>query len=422
MIGSRHFRWKEYLNENEALVVESRSVVPLLRSGMLFFLMYISTAEGVGQEYKLINQPRRASPFAVVIYTDHHTAIVEEELLKYKDRNGTSLLLVGPVTPSSTAVVIDSINQRLNYQEGIDLQRCYLLVLGEEELYQEYKTFDANHFFSKKIFLSSDPMGATEMEFDFEQLSNVRLKDEIETFTDHYLWEIKLSQIEEQNVSDLNQNAIESGIRITADAVFPFYSGLEHSVKPFFRTFSAGVYHRWGRSWQTNLDYTAGLNLPSSNRIQNELQPSISSGDEVELDIQAHVLQSINLEMRYLFPAIKKKIHPYLGARVGMTSIRFTETTIELDPSDLLSGSPPRQDAFDNDDFQRLESPTVGLTSGLQMAVSPKWAIEAGIRWNQDVASLEKNELYFNSISFSMGFHFRFTGKKELYYDYIKTH
>ena len=399
-------------------MVAGRLLIPMVRNGLLFYLMYISTARGVAQKLERVNQPRKAAPFVVVMYDQSGSSFIADHVKNPDQNGGFSYLLAQVESTSAIPSAIDSINYVLNYSEGIDLQRCYLLVVGSEDFGQSLSTIDENQFFSSKYFLVTGEESAAIADFEVRLMDQASLPEILSSFDDSYLWQVRLSEIQEENVSDLNQNAIESGLLFRANAVIPSYSGLEHSVKPFFRTFSLGFYHRWGRRWQSSLDFTLGLNMPSRNRIQNEIQPGLISGEEVEVDIQAHVLSSFNFETRYLFMPENHKLNPYVGLRFGRSSIRFTEANIEVDPSSISRSS---FDSFDEDDFQTLKSPVVGLSSGLQMTLSPKFAADFGVSWNQDLASLERNEQYFNNVSFSVGLHFRFTGKKELFYDFIKN-
>ena len=402
-------------------MVESWSVKPFHVNGLFFFIMCVAATKVHAQTSQLVNQPRRGAPFVVVIHTDEQSSFVDQHIKSYKDRLGTSFLVTKSEVSIASESLIDHINHQLNYTQAVDLQRCYLLMIGDNKLLKQYQFLLESKFFTKKYFLGSDNDMDASIDVEFRPISSTKIEEIIAQLSDSYLWKIRLEQIEQERVSDLNQNAIESGISITANAVVPFYSGLEHSVKPFFRTFSFGAYHRWGRRWQTNLDFTIGLNLPSQNKILGEVQSEVLSGNEVEVEIQAHVLRSLNLETRYLFLPHNKKINPYAGMRIGLSSIRLTETTIELDPSDITSGGGlPNQNGFDQDDFQTVESPIIGLSSGLQVNLSTKLATNLGIHWNQDIASLEMNEQYFNNVSFVVGFHFRFTGRKDLFYDYLK--
>ncbi len=415
-------RFNEIISTHlQDFMLESWSRVLFFRIALSLSPLFIHALDGNAQKLTSINQPRRGSPYVVVIYEKAQESFINKHIQNYRDTYGTSFLLVQTDVAHEVSLVTDSINGRLNRTENVDLQRCYVLVIGNLDFFRNYASIDTNGFFSQKYFLATDGSSYTSPVFEVGTIEQTSVEEIVEVFSTSYLWQLRLSQLRNAYVSDLNQNSIESGLFVRTNAVLPFYSGLEHSVKPFFRTFSFGAYHRWGRRWQSSLDFTIGLNMPSRNRIQSELQSELFSGQEVEIDIQAHVLRSVNLETRYLFLPQEKKLDPYVGVRLGLSSIRFTETTIEVDPSDLSGGGFPDQGGFDGEDFQTLSSPMVGLSSGIQFILSPKIATDVGISWNQDIASLERNEQYFNNVSLSVGFHFRFTGKKDLFYDYINS-
>ncbi|MEO9871940.1 opacity family porin [Ekhidna sp.] len=396
-------------------MTESNVVVPLLKKVGLVIMLFVTTTKGVGQEVEIVNQPKRMTPFVVVIYDNEQTDFVDDNIREYK---ASSFLLI-KVANQSIESLKDTINNRLNYTDRIDLQRCYLLLIGDQQLFDKYHRLGNSLLFSSRYFLT-DGQSVAAPNFMVGGLGTVKVSKVIADLKQNYLWQIRLEQIEEENVSDLNQNAIETGMGIRVSGVRPFYDGIETNIKPFFRTFSLNIYHRWSRRWQTNLDATIGLNLPSQNKIQREIQSVGFSDDEVEITIQAHVLASAGLETRYLFLPENRKLNPYVGIRLGVSSIDATETTIEVDPGDISSGGFERPDSFSPEDFESIRSPTIGISSGLQYNMSPRLMIETGLRWSNDLKNItEVAEPYFNNLSLSVGFNFRFTGRKKLFYNYM---
>ena len=401
-------------------MVESSRANSLLCSSWLFSLFFISATVGVCQEVQMIHQPSRLAPFVVVIKEAHRADFILEHMRAYEKGQGASFLIVS-VDQEPVDHIVDSVNHIINYTDGIDLQRCFLLVVGGHDFFRKVEPINTTRFFSRSYYLSTDDITSfSTTDYEVGGAATTRLSEVMDAFSGHYLWRIQLGEIQKQYVSDLNQNAIESGIGIRVNGVIPFYDGIETGIKPFFRTLSLNSYHRWGRRWQSNLDATIGLNVPSQNRIQNELQSVGLSDEDVEVTIYAHVLASVGLETRYLFMPESRKLNPFVGIRLGVSSIDATEATIEVDAEDVSSGNFDRPDGFDADDFESIRSPIVGISSGLQLNVSPKLMIETSIRWSNDLRNItEVAEPYFNNLSLSIGFNLRFTGKKKLFYDYL---
>jgi len=88
---------------------------------VLFFLLYVAAARGFGQKLELTNQSEKATPLVVVIIDENPAPKVVEELKAYRDRQGTSLLIVHADEELPQSVVVDSINHHLNYTNGICL-------------------------------------------------------------------------------------------------------------------------------------------------------------------------------------------------------------------------------------------------------------------------------------------------------------
>lgn len=160
---------------------------------------------------------------------------------------------------------------------------------------------------------------------------------------------------------------------------------------------------------------TLSLNLPNQNRIQSQVQEA-RFAEEEEIDLQAHILRSVGLETRYLFNSNSSKLNPYAGLRVGVTNLQATETTLELDTDNISSSG------FDGLDFESLNTTTLSVSGGVQYNAAPGIMIETGLSWSHDLNELSMaNESFFHNLSLHFGLNFRFTGKKILFYDYVRN-
>lgn len=347
----------------------------------------------------------RLTPLVVVVAEKDNEIISTSLLQDYQDEMGTSFLQLERRMTDDPEQVVSRLNQVLNDATAIDLQRVYLLLVGSSNFIDQYQFLTESLFFSSHRVLSKTyPL----IEDDLRKI--------VTDFLKSYLWDIRLHQIESDHVSDLRQNAIESGMHFNSQLIVPFYGGFEATIKPAFNAYGLGFYHQWSPRWQVFMNLSGSLNIPGRSKIQREVSAAIfGEEDEVNIDILAHMYFSFGLETRYVLPNWNQKLKPYLGLQLGYSAFRVAENTIEVDPSDFSSSSLSSADGFDGIEFEKVTGVNTGITTGLYYQTNPKWRADFGVRWTQD----SNTEPYLNHLAVSVGLQFRFAKRKELFYNYI---
>lgn len=360
---------------------------------------------GQTQSFQSIGQPKWKAPFVIVLAEKGNETLSPALLLEYQDLKNTSFVWLETESSENEVMVVNSINQLLNDSAGIDLQKVYLIISGNSKFVERYRFLTSSLFFSNhRIFENADPVSQQEL---------MRLVDEL---SEKYLWDIRLTQIRSDHVSDLRQNSVRSGLSFGMNTVIPFYDGFEAKLKPVFNSYGIGIYHQWSSRWQAFINFNASLNIPSRSKMQREVSAAIfGEEDRVDIDILAHILMAVNLETRYLLPEWNQKLRPYLGFHLGYFSFRVAENTIEVDPDDLTGGSISRPEGFDRIDFESISGLNAGVSTGLYYQSHPKWRADIGLKWIQDTNAGP----YLNQISVSVGLQFRFPKRKELFYNYV---
>lgn len=376
----------------------------LLRKWSIVILIALAFT-GRTQSVQSIGQPKWKSPFVIVLAEKGNETLSLKVLKEYQDLRGTSFVWLEMESAGNEVMVVNSINQLLNDSTGIDMQRVYLIISGSAKFVDKFQFLTTSLFFSNhQIFENSDPV------------SEEALRQVVDELSEKYLWDIRLDQIRNDQVSDLRQNSVRSGLSFNMNTIVPFYDGFEAKLKPVFNSYGIGVYHQWSARWQALINFSASLNIPSRGKMQREVSAAIfGEEDEVDIDILAHVLMTVNLEARYLLPDWNQKVRPYLGFHVGYSSFRVAENTIEVDPSDLAGGSISRPEGFERIDFEEISGLNAGVSSGLYYQSNPKWRADFGLKWMQDT----NTGPYLNQLSLSVGLQFRFAKRKELFYNYV---
>ncbi len=360
---------------------------------------------GETQPLQLIGQPNRTAPFVVVLAEKESEVLPIALLSEYQDAQSTSFLRVEIESAENEKWVVNKINQVLNDSSGIDLQRVYLIIAGDAKFVEKYQFLTNDLFFSSHSILEKT-----------DTVSEEDLRGIIDGFSKKYLWDIRLNEIRSNNVSDLRQNSVRTGLSFGMVTVIPFYEGFEANIKPVFNAYQFGLYHQWSSDWQSFINFQVSLNIPSRRKMQREVSAAIfGEEDEVDIAILAHVMTSFSLETRYLLPEWNQKVRPYVGLQVGFFSFRVAENTIEVDPSDLAGGSLSRPEGFEGIDFEKINGLTTGIATGLFYQPNPKWRTDFGLKWIQDT----NTGPYLNQLTLSVGLQFRFAKRKELFYNYV---
>jgi hypothetical protein len=260
----------------------------LFLKSCLVMVLIIWSLTGNTQQVIKVGNPKWQAPFVVIVGEAGNPVFSDDLLRDYQDTKGTSFLRFEMDRTTSALSVVNQINRILNDSAGIDLQHVYLILAGSPEHIARYQFLSESLFFpNHEVLNGSDPVSADE------------LRTIVNSLSEKYLWDIRLDLIKDNNVSDLRQNATQSGLSFNTSLVVPFYDGFTANLRPLFNAYGLRVYHQWSARWQVFFNLEASLNIPSRSKMQREVSAAVfGEEEEINIDILAHMYLSTGLEAR----------------------------------------------------------------------------------------------------------------------------
>ena len=400
----------------------NKSIKRSLRS-LLFLLAGLCGIEAFAQRMELVNEPQKFEPYIITITNGDLMDETKDYLGSYSGKRNPAFLLIDAES-SSHNTLIQSINSNLNENASIDKHRVYLLIVGDQSFFEKYSSLGSNLIFSSKYYLSTDGTRVDHDEFEIGKIHVNTAEEVVSTLTSKYLWEIRLREIKQSSVSDINENKVEKGISIRLAGNFLSAPEFEPG-KRNFRSISVGTYRRWNKHWQTSFDLSIGYNFPSRRKIQREAQAligdSFATGKEVDLDMSIHIYTNVNFELKYLFRQ-NERLNPYLGVGLGATFFLAMDTTISVDASEISSGSRnfTRPDGFNRNNLESISGRSLSFSSGFLYQMGELTKIDVGARWNNDLNMFKSEGDVLNGLNLHFGINIKLQKKKDLFYEYVK--
>jgi opacity protein-like surface antigen len=333
------------------------------------------------------------------------------------NRNKYRFLLISD-TDNSKTVITKKINDFLNNEPTIDIQRVYVLEWS--------RNAKSKYFENTNKDIIAD--------FSFHQIKEnsviFNLEDVLKQFDRNYVWHITLSQIEEKSLL-INPQLRKFSYGLTFGTVFlkTFKEDTAY-LPPSIAKLGFTVGYRINPRLFILSKGQFSFDIPDMSNTQSTLfkQINISKGgiQKVKVDANAHVFLQGSIQANY-FLGNSQKFKPFVGA--GLTYLNFRSAKIrkevEVDIDKILSGGgQPAGLSADEANFpfttESIIQPFITggisykLFKNVSLMVSAEYYYNGRKEWN-GVSIDNKNE----NFSINGGIQFEFKKKQKKYYQYF---
>jgi hypothetical protein len=271
-------------------------------------------------------------PVVIWVYPPEVQMDVYEKVSKLGERNRQKYhFFLIPDSFNSKTLISKQINDYLNKEPNVDLEKVYFLEWGNSEQ-SKYFVNTNNDILADLYYYQIQ-----------ENASNFNLDDVLRQFDGNRIWHIKLSEIEEKSlVLNPQLKKISYGLTWSRGSQSTFKEDSAY-LPPSIGTFGLTVGYRINPRLYIFGRGQFSLNIPDMTNSQSTIfsQIDISKGGKqtVAIEMQAHVFLHGSLQANY-FLTNSKKFQPFVGA--GISFINFRSAKIrretEIDVDKLFSG------------------------------------------------------------------------------------
>lgn len=336
-----------------------------------------------------------------------------------------------------------SINDVLNEKKNYDKNRVYLILVGTENILTRYQTLDMGIFAQKCHFFTTDSLTISS-NYLSTQLTDVVLDDVLQQLTQQHLWQSDLDFIQQKSERIIFKKNSNRGIGLQMGWL-NFQSNLEDIFVPsVINTFGINTFRILKPHWMYEFNLDIGLSLPNpqdilQDQVRDQLDfNSILNGDDIEIDLnttlKGHISAQLGLGINYLFTP-EKKWKSYAGLNLSIQNHILINT--EIDTTIVIEGG---LSGLSGSGFGGSGRPSGGLSNlgngdldptifqyvtlspklGIQHHFNERWFLDLNIQYLLDPKTFNRTEQYLNGLHFKAGLRYRFMGKAQTYYDYLR--
>lgn len=380
-------------------------------------------------------------PFVIVLVDNEHREAFLQKYQTAESAAGSCFLITDAATDVSS--LRDSLNQRISRNWRIDKQRIYLLIVGDQHLYDRCQAWQRDIFAAEYWLLTAaKPRQADKInQADFGSADLDKL---MAYFRPRYVWISEIKQIESQHMQMIGDQREKGGWGIKYHLGIPQVRRSDSWTPKAISSVNLHGFYNLGPGLALTADMLGSARIP---KPQSELQSQIFSqidigsilngtADEQEIRIRGTFNGFVNLQAQLgLRKRVKLGRRMHLYGEVGLQLSMFQsfeieiDTTILFDPSDLFSGgSPGSALGFDPSasgtlgDGGRIGAVNPGPFGGIGMRLNlgDKAAWDFSARYQTSFAAFRPEGAYTKFMSFQTGLIFRINQKRLTYYEYIR--
>lgn len=391
------------------------------------------------QQFIEINEPAISKPYVIYVVEDEEATLLETRV--YLASNNDVAHLIVPASNFTTDAVADNINTKLNTDKRTPFQFLHLVIVGDNTHFEKFADLSEALFATQTYMTTSDVPEADRSLFKIIRWFSADLKDFLLSIDKTYTMRYKVDHFKESRRETIYKLKRNMGITLSTGISVPVPRGLSDDFPSATFPFSLSIDKRFTNKFDLIFSLHGGFKIPKPQKIiqgeiQSQLDPSaLLNGEDLEIDlnttIRGRIYVGASFEARRFLGNSKSR--PFVQAGLMVSSLNLIafeiDTTLTIDSDDLslgVGGSGLGGGGFggegngdQEDAFTSIVGLSIPLRVGIQPRIGHKTYLDLSAGYSFDSATL-RGEPSLDDTTFRVGLMYRFLGRREVRYDYIR--